>query len=195
MPRQGTKKKTLSPDDLVLIVIDIQEKLIPTIPAESLKKLHRGLALLATIARDLKIPTIVTEQYPQGLGGTTASIQALLQGCGSKTIAKETFSACGNKDFMSEIKKLKRKTILLVGMETHVCIYLTAKDLIAQGFAVILPQDVCVSHSEDYKLNGIELMREMGASISNAETISFDLLKKSGTPLFKEISSVLKNNS
>jgi nicotinamidase-related amidase len=93
---------------------------------------------------------------------------------------------------MQEIRSSGKKQIIITGMETHVCVYQTIRRLIAEGFSVFLPQDAVSSRQPANKENALQQIRDMGAVVSNTETLLFDLLKTAGTPLFKQISALIK---
>lgn len=179
-------KFTLNKEDVVLVVIDIQDRLMNAM--KDREKVYKNTALLLDTAKQLQIPVIVTEQYPKGLGSTVPQIKEHLQGY--EYVEKKVFAAC--EGLQGLLTDPKRKTLIITGSETHVCVYQTARGMIAAGYNVHVPKDaVCSRFDENYQ-NGIELMREVGAVITNTETIVFDLLKEAGTPDFKVISPLVK---
>ncbi|MGE5404699.1 MAG: isochorismatase family protein [Candidatus Saccharibacteria bacterium] len=180
-------KHQLQHEDCVLLIIDLQDNLMKAM--DQAEKVYKNTQLLIATCRQLSMPIVVTEQYPKGLGGTVAAIADHL---GNHTrIEKTAFSAC-TEDTMQALSKLGRKQVLIVGSETHICVFQTVRDLIAAGYIPYVISDaVCSRYKLNYK-NGIHLMQEEGGIITNAETVVFDLLKKSGTPQFKAISPLLK---
>ena len=177
----------LEADDAVLIVIDLQEKLMATMQEK--ERVYKNTNLLIETAKQLDIPIIVTEQYPKGLGGTVDEIKGHLPE--HVYFDKVSFSACvGN--LPEELEKLGRKNILITGSETHICVFQTTRDLVYAGYNVQVVKDAVCSRTNENYINGLELMKEVGAVITNAETVVFDLLKVSGTPEFKAISPLLK---
>ncbi len=180
-------KFILNSKDAVLMIIDIQERLVPVMKYG--KKVIDNTNILIAVAKDLEIPIIVTEQYPKGLGPTVTELRNNLEG----TVAYEkiTFTAFTD-EVAAELERLGRKKVIVAGMETHVCVFQTVRDLLARGYQVYVVQDaVCSRAKENYK-NGISLMANMGAVITNTETVFFDLMKKAGTPEFKKLSKLIK---
>lgn len=180
-------KFNLDTKDAVLFIIDIQDRLVKVMKYG--KQVIDKTNILISASEELKLPIIYTEQYPKGLGGTVPELQERLRT--AKKFEKVNFSA-----YLEEVKKelenTGRKKIIITGMETHVCVFQTARDLIENGYDVFIVSDgVCSRTKEDYK-NGLSLMRDMGAVITNTETVVFDLLKKAGTPEFKVISKLIK---
>lgn len=180
-------KYELSKEDVVLLVIDLQEKLMKAMDQK--EKVYKNTNLLMAAAYQMDIPLIVSEQYPRGLGSTVDDIKKNLQDY--QYIEKKSFSA-----YIPEMQKILentgRKTVIVAGSETHICVYQTVRDLIKEGYNVHLVRDAVCSRFKENYLNGLELMREVGAVISTAEAVTFDLLKEAGTSDFKVISPLLK---
>jgi len=180
-------KFTLTQEETVLMVIDIQERLVPAMPTG--KDMIARTNTLIAAAGKLNIPIIATEQYPRGLGKTVSEVSGNFQS--TTVFEKVTFSCCTD-DVTTALKRLNKKKILITGTETHVCVFQTVRDLLAQGYQVFVVKDAVCSRTEENYLNGLALMAAMGAVITNTETAIFDLLKKAGTPLFKEVSPLIK---
>lgn len=180
-------KFNLAQEKTVLMVIDIQERLVPALP-DSLEVIKNTNTLI-TVSSKLNIPIIATEQYPKGLGKTVTEIDFTNKEV--SVFEKMTFSGCTD-EVLTALKQLGRKKIIITGMETHVCVFQTAKDLLAQGFQVFVVEDAVCSRTEQNYRNGLSLMSAMGAVVTNTETVFFDLIKKSGTPIFKELSKLIK---
>ncbi|MGI6626486.1 MAG: hydrolase [Limnochordia bacterium] len=181
------EKFTLYREDLVLLIIDIQEKLVPVIKYRS--QVIRNATVLITAAQEMGFPVMVTEQYPQGLGRTVPELLGLIEE--GNIFSKNSFTAYTDQ-VKSALHGLGRKTILLCGMETHVCVFQTVRDLLQDGYQVHVAKDAVASRTKDNYTNGIDLMQSLGAVITNTETAVFDLLKVSGTPEFKLISKLIK---
>lgn len=175
-----------------LLIIDIQEKLSKTMNADYLNRTVVNINLLATLAVELKIPLFLTEQYPQGLGPTIGPIKKILEGKKFELMDKISFGCSGDTNFNKKLKSLKRSQIILTGMETHVCVYLTALGLMQNGYHPFVASDAVLSRATFNYKNGLQLMRDMGAVVSNTETLLFQLMRESGTDLFRKISSLLK---
>lgn len=181
------EKFILNRDDVSLLVIDIQERLVPAMLDKD--KVIRNTNILLQAAKAMDIPVLVTEQYPKGLGSTLEEVNEFL--AEAKVFSKNSFTAYID-EVKSELEKLNRKKIIIIGMETHVCVYQTTRDLLEAGYHVHIAQDGVTSRTKENYLNGLELMKDMGAIINNTETIIFDLLKVSGTPEFKLMSKLIK---
>jgi len=183
-------RRALEADKCALIVIDIQEKLLP--PIFQKEQLVRNSQLLIRLAGILKIPTLITTQYSKGLGPTVPEISSLLPETAG--IDKQTFSCFGSDAFCAALKPLpgKRTTVLLCGMESHICVAQTALAALREGYLVHLASDAVSSRTEwNWKI-GLERMRAAGGVISSTEMIIYELLRSSGDPAFKAMLPFLK---
>jgi nicotinamidase-related amidase len=183
-------RKRLEAEQCALIVIDIQEKLLP--PIFQKEQLIKNSQLLIRLAGILKIPTLMTVQYAKGLGKTVPEIASLLPETGS--IDKQTFSCFGSEVFCSLLKRLpgNRNTVLLCGMESHICVAQTALEALREGYIVHVASDAVSSRTEwNWKI-GLERMRAAGAVISSTEMMIYELLRSSDAAAFKELLPYLK---
>ena len=182
-------RQPLSPQQCALLVIDIQEKLLP--PIHEKERLVRNTQLLIRLAKILSLPVIATTQYSKGLGPMVAEISSLLPD--TQPLDKLEFGCFSNGEFCSSVAALNgRNTLLLCGMETHICVLQTALGALAQGHRVHVAADAVGSRSElNWKL-GLQRMRDAGAVISSTEMMIYELLGKSGTPAFKEMLRFIK---
>ncbi len=177
-----------STDDTVAVLVDVQEKLV--------RVMHDREALLAQSARLLKglntlgVPILCTEQLPDKLGPTAPELSGLLSGVGA--ITKSTFSSCGEAKFMQALEKTGRRNVLLCGIETHVCVFQTAADLLAQGYAVQVVTDATSSRTPENGRLGLARMRSLGADLSSVESALFELLKDAQHPAFKGVLAAVK---
>lgn len=169
-----------------LLVVDIQERLCAAMEPRALERmLHRTRAAILG-AQALGLPIVHTEQYPKGLGTTHASIRELLSG--GAPVEKINFSCA-----MAEVvATLKRSQILIAGMEAHVCVFQTARDLAEQRFTPYILVDAVLSRSDEDRQVGLSLCREVGAVMTTVESALFDLLGKAGTPEFKAVSAAVR---
>ncbi len=180
-------KFTLKREDAVLFIIDIQEKLVPVMKYK--EQVINNNKVLINAAKEMGFPVIATEQYPKGLGRT---VPELLQLTDEEDIfAKNSFTAYTD-DIKEKLKSLGRKKIIITGMETHICVFQTTRDLINDGYEVFICKDAVASRTKENYLNGLDLSKSMGAVISNTETVVYDLLKVSGTAEFKAMLKVIK---
>lgn len=189
LPYSETVRRPLRSEDCVLAVVDIQEKLLPAIHEK--ERLLRNSQLLIRLAKILGLPVALSEQYPRGLGQTVPEIASLLNGV--KPIEKLEFGCFGNADYCTAIGRLSgRNTLLVCGIEAHICVTQTVLGALNQGLTVHVAADAVSSRAElNWKI-GLERMRDAGAVISSTEMMIYELLVKSGTPAFKEILQYLK---
>lgn len=174
-----------------LVVVDIQQKLLP--PIFEKERLVRNSQLLIRLAGILKIPTLLTTQYCKGLGSVVPEIASLA--ADSTVMDKLEFSCFGSRDFTTALKGLpgRRNTVLLCGMEAHICVMQTALGALQQGYLVHVASDAVSSRAEwNWKI-GLQRMRDAGAVISSTEMMMYELLRSSGTPAFKELLPYLKS--
>ena len=175
--------------DACAILIDVQEKLLPVM-SNNEKLLERCKILIAGLNL-LKIPTIVSEQYPKGLGHTVQQLKQLLPNQ-TEAIEKISFSCMDNDIFQNKINWLNTNQVIIFGIEAHVCVLQTVVDLIEIGKTPIVIIDCISSRNETDKEIAIERMKSEGAIFSTSEAILFELCRKAGTPEFKEISQLVK---
>ncbi len=181
-------KKLLTTDKTVLLIIDIQERIIRVINeyetvVENTIKLIKGFKALG-------IPIYYTEQYPKGLGPTVESIQNELEG--NDAIQKLSFSCSGASVLFSELKKNGISQVVVCGVESHVCVQQTVLDLLTNDFQVNLAADAVSSRRvKDYEIS-FSRMRQHGAEVTTTEAILFELLNVCGTDVFKQISKIVK---
>jgi nicotinamidase-related amidase len=183
-------RRALEPEQCALIVVDIQEKLLP--PIWEKDRLVRNAQLLIRLAGILKIPALVTTQYNKGLGNTVPEVASLLPD--TPTVDKLMFSCFGSDVFCSLLKRLpgQRTTVLLCGMETHICVMQTALGALREGYLVHVASDAVSSRTELNWRLGLERMRAAGAILSSTEMMIYELLRSSGAPAFKELLPYLK---
>ena len=183
-------RRPLVPEQCTLIVIDIQEKLLP--PIFQKEQLVRNAQLLIRAAGILKIPAMVSTQYAKGLGQTVPEIASLL--AGTEPVDKTLFSCFGSDAFCSSLKRLpgQRTTLLLCGMESHICVAQTALAALREGYLVHVASDAVSSRTEwNWKI-GLERMRSAGAIISSTEMMIYEMMRASSSAAFKELLPFLK---
>jgi nicotinamidase-related amidase len=183
-------RRPLEPEQCALVVIDIQEKLLP--PIFQKEQLVRNAQLLIRAAGILKIPALVSTQYVKGLGQTVPEISALLPG--TDPVDKTLFSCFGSDLFCSALKRLpgQRNSLLLCGMESHICVMQTALAALREGYLVHVASDAVSSRTEwNWKI-GLDRMRAAGAIISSTEMMIYELMRSSSSAAFKELLPQLK---
>jgi len=174
--------------DSVLIVIDVQEHLVPAMqaPARTLK--NTKMLLLA--AQENDVPVILTEQYPKGLGPTVPEIAKAAGG--APVISKMHFSCMEDERFADVFRGLKRRQAILAGMEAHICVVQTAASMLEEGYEVFVVSDATASRTLESEKACLARMNASGANIVTTEMVVFEWLGKAGTPAFKRLLPAIK---
>ncbi len=176
-----------------LLVIDIQERLLPAFEEAIQKKIIRYSSVLIELASDFNSKIIYSEQYPRGLGFTVAPLLEHLEG--STRFEKTTFDLCASPEFSaSDLMKegtVAQNTVIVCGMETHICVLATVCSLLEEGYRVLVPIDAVASRTKANYLNGLEMMKSAGAILVNTETVVFQTLKHSKSDHFKKYSKLI----
>jgi nicotinamidase-related amidase len=183
-------RQSLDAERCALLVVDIQEKLLP--PIFQKEQLVRNSQLLIRAAGVMKIPAIVSTQYAKGLGKTVPEVASLLPE--TEAIDKNLFSCFGSDVFCTLLKRLpgNRNTLLLCGMESHICVMQTALAALREGYIVHVASDAVSSRTEwNWKI-GLDRMRAAGAVISSTEMMVYELMRSSASAAFKEMLPYLK---
>ncbi len=186
----GIKEKFfLDKEQAVLVIVDVQEKLCRAMDEKVLERLTANINVLQEAARELGIPVVVTEQYVKGLGETLPAIREKLA---DPALEKMTFSCCGDSVFLYKLKGLKRRQVIVTGMETHVCVLQTVLELLDAGYHVHLVRDAAMSRRKDNWFVGLEGAKAAGAVLTSTETALFQLLRVAGTEEFKKLSKLVR---
>lgn len=175
-------------EESALLIIDFQQSMIKAIASweQIADKVHQ----LIQSANTLAVPILLTEQYRKGLGET---LPQLLQNIDSPmVIHKEHFSACLEPDFLPSIASLHRSKIVVVGMETHVCVLQTCLDLLKSGYQVHLVADAVASRTDANRGIAIDLLRQAGAVITSTEIVIFQWVCRANTDTFRKILPIIK---
>ncbi len=178
----------LKTDKAVLVIVDVQGRLATLM--YNREEFFRNLVKMIKGAKVLGIPIIWNEQLPDKLGETIPEIRELL--ADMAPMVKSHFSCCGNQDFADKLESLGRRQVLLVGMETHVCVYQTARDLLRNDYKVHVVADAVSSRTEENSRIGIEAMKEAGAHVTTVEMALFEMLKIATGDQFKQIVQIVK---
>jgi len=183
-------RRSLDPSQCVLVVIDIQEKLLPAV--QNREELVRNCSLLIRLAAILDIPVLLTAQYPRGLGNTVPEIAELLPSV--KEIGKLEFGCFGCEEFRTTLHSLPghRTTALLCGMESHICVMQTALGALESGYMVHVASDAVSARTDWNWRLGLERMESAGCVTSSTEMMMYELLRRSGTAHFKEMLQYIK---
>jgi nicotinamidase-related amidase len=172
-----------------LIILDMQEKLASAMPADAMQQVTKNCGILAQAAVLLNVPTVLTEQYPQGLGATLPEIKLYLPAV--RAIAKTAFSACTEPKFNQQLQR-ENSHIILVGMESHICVLQTALDLIEAGKTVFVVEDAILSRTPANKTNALARLQQAGAVITNTESVLFEWLGNANHEAFKALSKLIR---
>jgi nicotinamidase-related amidase len=179
----------LKKEDCCAVVIDIQYRLFPHI--YDFEQLELNCARLIEGLNILEIPMIMTEQYPKGLGPTISTLRELVRK-EVRPIEKRAFSCCGEPDFIKAIEETGRKNIIIMGIETHVCVLQTVLDLVERGYHPVLVGNCVSSRKKTDRDFAIERIRSEGAIVTTYESLLFELLESSEAAEFKAISNLVK---
>ena len=174
------------PSDCVLLVIDVQDRIIDTI-AEHEATVENIKALIRAV-RVLNVPVIATQQ--ENLGDIVPELKDLLSNL--PEFRKLSFSCCGDSVFMRKLREVRRKTVIVCGIETHICVLQTVLDLLSGGYHVLLVRDGASSHALIDRETAIERMRGAGAMIGTAEAVIYELTARAGTEQFRKILEIVK---
>lgn len=175
----------MNKDDSCLLIIDVQEKLAPI--TENPRKVINGCANLVAVAKKLGIPTIITEQYPKGLGETIFDVKSQIDGK-IKIFEKTHFSCLKDEKISKYINSMNKKQIVLAGVEAHVCVLQTAMDLKYKGWDVYVVHDASSSRKIEHEQMAYQRLYQCGVNIVNTEMVFFEWLEKGEGEDFKEIS-------
>jgi nicotinamidase-related amidase len=177
-----------------LLIVDFQERLAAAMAPGDVALCERNLVVLLAAARRLGLPVVVSEQYPRGLGPTLPGLRSAIEGTDLKTerFEKVEFSCTDAPAFQEIYKRLGRDQWIVTGMETHICVYQTARGLVEWGARVHVPSDAVISRAPANLHVGIGLIERAGGVITSVETVVFDLLRRAATDEFRALSALLK---
>mgnify|MGYP006278022507 CR=1 FL=1 len=178
----------LKAEEAALVVVDVQGKLATLMHDK--ENFYDNVIRMIRGAHVLGIPTIWNEQLPDKLGPTIDRVKVELSG--KEPLIKKTFSCCGNPSFVSALQQTGRKQVLLVGMESHVCVYQSARDLLAQGYEVFVIADAISSRNPDNKEIGLQAMVQLGAHPACVEMVLLDLVQVAEGDRFRKVLQIIK---
>lgn len=179
----------LSEQQAALVVIDLQEKLLPAI--HEAERITDACRLMIRAAEAFELPMLLTEQYPKGLGTTVLPIMELIGPVGVEAIEKTLFSAC-TEGFCDALKATQRKQVIVVGIESHVCVQQTVLDLRRMGYNVWVCADAVGSRDPFDCEMALHRMRQAGAFVTTTESVIFELTREAGTERFKQVLKIVK---
>jgi len=175
-----------------LVVIDVQDKMLGAINSDPLDDLRRNISKLIRTATLFDVPILYTEQYPNGLGGTDRAIKDVLPETAGY-FEKTTMSCWRDMPCKTATQTTKREHIILVGVETHVCVLQTALDMMKVDYDVFIAADACGSRFENDKAVALERMRHAGIVVSTTESLMFELVGRCDHPQFKSFLEIVKS--
>ena len=182
---------TLDRERTALVVIDVQERLFPAMDADHREEVMRNIKVLTATARRLNLGTLVTEQYPKGLGHTLPEVKDALPP-GVQPVEKVAFSCQGVEAFRSRLTATGARQLLLAGIEAHVCVLMSALDLLAEGYAVHIVADAVTSRTQANWRLAMAQLRQAGAVVTTTETVLFQLLRQADTDDFRELARLIR---
>ena len=182
---------TLDRARTALVVIDVQERLFPAMDADHREEVMRNIKVLTATARQLNLGTLVTEQYPKGLGHTLQELKDALP-AGVQPVEKVAFSCLGVDAFRSRLTATGARQLLLAGIEAHVCVLMSALDLLAEGYAVHIVADAVTSRTQANWRLAMAQLRQAGAVVTTTETVLFQLLRQADTDDFRELARLIR---
>ncbi len=184
-----TPKVKLDRSRAAILIVDVQDRLTPAMPPEALARVVKYGRALIGAGKELGLPVLATEQYPKGLGRTVPELREALP---AAPLEKVHFSCGADPAFAAALEATGRRQVVIAGMETHVCVFQTARDLAAMGYEVHVCADAVSSRTEEHRRTGLELCREAGAVITTAETAIFDLLHRAATDEFRKVAPLVR---
>jgi nicotinamidase-related amidase len=173
-------------DECVLLVIDVQDRLIDAIHDH--QTVVENIKALIKTAQILHLQVLATEQ--EKLGAIVPELQALLPN--NLRFQKANFSCCADSAFMRELSQTRKRTVIVCGIETHICVLQSVLDLLTHRYSVLLARDATSSHILIDRETAIERMRDAGAMIATTEAVIYELTEKAGTEEFRKILELVK---
>ena len=182
----------LSRESTVLLLVDVQERLVAAMPAEAASRLAKNARLLVEAAAVVGVPILASEQYPKGLGPTIGPLGARLRELGVQPFDKLDFDASSEPRLSRALALSQARNVVVLGMETHVCVFQTARELVRRGYGTHVVADACASRTEENRAIGLRLCERAGAFVTSAETVAFDWVERAGTDAFRAVSRLVR---
>lgn len=182
----------LVPSATALLVVDLQEKLAAAMPEAMMAEVVKNAGILLETAEALGVRVVASEQYPKGLGPTLTSVASKLGEMGVTPLSKMAFDACSELTIARALADSGVKNVVVIGMEAHVCVFQTARELVKRGYATYVVADAVASRRDENRRIGLSLCERAGAIVTSTETVAFDLLEHAGTGAFKTVSKLVR---
>ncbi len=181
-------------DDCGLLIIDMQEKLLNTLPENVREQLLRNTEILIDLVKDMGGSIFYTEQYPKGIGPTHPRLKEKLDG--AIRVEKVAFSCLGESDFCEKVVPHIPESLIIVGVEAHICVLMTVIDFIAEdedeSLEIYVPQDCIASRNKENWKNAVSQMFNFGVFVTNTETLVYQALQEAGNDMFRKYAKRLK---
>jgi nicotinamidase-related amidase len=190
--REVPSVKRLDPKGTVVVVVDIQERLAAAMPGPRLADVVRAGKILIEAAPLLGASVLVTEQYPAGLGSTLSALDGPLRASRARRFEKLDFSALGAQGFWDALQRTRATSCVVVGMEAHVCVFQSVRDLVGRYLDVHVAADGVCSRRDDHRELGLRLCERSGAILTTAESVVFDWLERAGSDVFKQVAKLVR---
>ena len=188
---QSPHPMRFSREGATLLVVDVQERLFPAMDADHREEVMRNIKVLATAARRVGLPVIVTEQYPKGLGHTLPELRETLPP-DVEPVSKVAFSCAAVEGVRARLRAAGTRQVILVGIEAHVCVLLSALDLLAEGYGVHVAADAVTSRTQASWRLAMDQLRQAGAVVTSSETVLFQLMGQGDTDEFRELARLIR---
>lgn len=184
----------VDPRQSALLVIDVQDRLAAAMPHDLRERCQRNVLVLIELARRARMPVVVSEQYPKGLGPTVAPVAEGLAAAGLDVhrFEKLEFGCPDAPGFTPIWQELRREQWIVTGMEAHICVYQSARSLLERGASVQVVRDAVASRTPENLAVGLDLIERAGGIVTSTETVVFDVLGRAGTEDFKALSRMVK---
>lgn len=179
----------LDPDRSLVLLIDVQERLAAAMDPAAFARVEQAAVTLIEGAKLLGVPVMATEQYPRGLGATRQTLREVLPGA---PLEKSDFSCWAAAPVREAIEATGRTQIVISGMETHVCVYQTARDLAMAGHEPFVVSEAVLSRTPENRRLGLSLISAAGGVVTGVETVLFDWMGTANHPKFKDVSKLVK---
>jgi nicotinamidase-related amidase len=183
--------QSLTREGTLLLVVDVQERLFAVMDPEHREEVVKNIKILAATAQRLGLPLLLSEQYPKGLGRTLPELVETLGPV--EPIEKVAFSCCGAEGFRDRLRATGVQQVVLAGIEAHVCVLLTALDLLGAGYGVHVVADAVCSRTRENWQIGLDQLRQAGAVVTSTETVLFQLLRTADSDEFRTLQKLIKS--
>lgn len=182
----------LVPFQTVLLVVDVQERLAAAMAEDARERVVANASILLDAAKILGVRVLASEQYPKGLGPTVPALAEKLAALGTSPVPKLTFDACSELAIARALDASPPRSVVVLGMESHVCVMQTVRELVKRRFDVHVVADAVASRREENRRIGLDLCARAGATVTATETVVFDWLERAGTDAFKAVSKLVR---